>query len=537
MPNLKISIFQFNPLVGDLVHNTNALLSAISIAKTEGSNLFISSELAICGYSPGDLLLRADFYQKCWAQLERFLTILGITMIIGCPYKEGKRKFNSVFIIREGKILDRYDKMLLPNYDVFDERRYFTPGKTPLVFQCGGINVGVVICEDMWAAKPIALAKEKNAELICVINSSPFSIQKHKARLKIAKKRVIENKIPLIYINQVGGQDELVFDGASFMLNKDAKVIMQLPVFSDGLLHLNESVFSAAKESSELANSYPNGNELLYKALVLATKDYVEKNGFKGIALGLSGGIDSALTLAIAVDALGKDRVMAIMMQSIYTADISMQDSREIAQNFGIKYEEIEINSIFNQFKSQLKPIFSGLKEDVTEENLQARIRGTLLMAISNKLGYLVLTTGNKSEVATGYATLYGDMVGGFAPIKDVLKTQVYQLSVYRNSISPVIPKRIITRPPSAELRENQLDCDSLPEYAVLDQVITYLVEKMLSVEDIIKLGFKADEVRKIADLLKSSEYKRQQSAIGPKVSYVPFNKGWRYPITNAFKF
>ncbi|HMT02632.1 MAG TPA: NAD+ synthase [Burkholderiales bacterium] len=539
MTDLKISIFQFNPKVGGLSYNTEMLLSAISKAKSEGSNLFISSELAICGYLPEDLLLRPDFYKKCQLQLEHFFTIFGITMIIGCPYKDADNNhFNSAFIIRDGRIVGRYDKMLLPNYDVFDEKRYFISGTTPLVFDCCGVNIGVVICEDVWQPLPVKLAKEGGAELICAINSSPYTLKKYQLRLNVTKNRVIESNIPVIYVNQIGGQDNLVFDGASFILNKNAEIVMQMPAFEENLKNINfNKHILIDKAGTGLINHYPDEIDSLYKALVLATKDYVYKNGFKGVLLGLSGGIDSALTLAIAVDALGRDRVMAVMMPSIYTADISIHDSRQMVENIGVKYEEIEINSILEQFKNQLKPVFLGLEEDVTEENLQARIRGTLLMAISNKLGYLVLTTSNKSEAAVGYATLYGDMAGGFAPIKDVLKTQVYKLCKYRNNISSIIPERIILRKPTAELKFNQFDQDSLPEYEILDQIISCLVEKMLSVKDIIQLGFKAEEVNKVAILIKSSEYKRQQAAVGPKVSAMSFNKDWRYPITNDFKF
>ncbi len=533
---IKLAIYQMNSTVGDLTGNTDKLIQQINIAKANGADVFIAPELAISGYPPEDLLLRSDFYLRSQRELDRVLAIDGVTMLIGCPYRSGADNYNSLFILRDGNIVGRYDKMLLPNYGVFDECRYFTPGAEAVVFAVNGINCGVIICEDMWDTVPFAESVEQGAELILVVNSSPFEVSKYEERLKVASYRVNENNVPLVYVNQVGGQDELIFDGASFVLNAQGEMVFAMPAFEEQLAYLE---YSAAGFSAVSATSYyPELVEArLYNALVLALRDYIGKNGFKGVVLGLSGGIDSALTLAIAVDALGYDKVHAVMMPSQFTADISIDDSREMVNILRVGYEEIVIGEIFAQFKHSLSSLFAGLAEDTTEENLQARIRGTLLMAISNKFGYLVVTTGNKSEMTTGYATLYGDMAGGFALLKDLPKTLVFALSVWRNTQSRVIPERIITRPPSAELRENQCDQDSLPEYPVLDAILEQLVEHKRSVEDIIQLGYSAEDVKKVAHLLKINEYKRRQAAVGPKLTTTAFARDWRYPNTNKFKF
>lgn len=532
--SLKIALYQMNPIIGDLEGNTDKLIRQIKEAIAAGADIFIAPELAISGYPPEDLLLREDFYHKSRLQLDRLLNIDGITLVIGCPYRIGGDNFNSLMVLENGSILGRYDKMLLPNYGVFDECRYFTPGVSSLVFPVKGVNCGVVICEDMWDSVAIAEAKDNGAELILVVNASPFELNKHDERLEVAHYRVEENVLPLVYVNQVGGQDELIFDGASFALNSDGKLVYQAVTYHESLDYLD---FIDGMISTSKISSYPDANESIYQSLQLALKDYVNKNGFRGVVLGLSGGIDSALTLALAVDALGPDRVMAVMMPSQYTANISVADSREMVNILGIKYEEIAIKPIFDQFLDSLAPLFTDLAEDTTEENLQARIRGNLLMAVSNKFGYLVVTTGNKSEMTTGYATLYGDMAGGFALLKDVTKTQVYALSRWRNLQGRVIPERIINRAPSAELRDNQCDQDSLPEYAVLDAILVDLVENKLSTERIVAKGYAIADVNRVAGLLKSNEYKRRQAAIGPKVSKTAFAKDWRYPNTNKFKF
>ena len=534
---IKFAIFQFNPIVGDLDYNTQQLRLAILEAKDAGADIFISSELAICGYPPEDLVFRPSFQKQAMAKLDEFLAISGITMLIGNLYAVKDTCFNSVFIIRDGQIEARHDKLMLPNYSVFDEYRYFTPGSKPAVFTCNGVRIGVLLCEDMWCKRPSLELKNQGANIICVVNASPFHIGKYQERIDIASNRTSDTDLPLIYVNQVGGQDDLVFDGGSFVMDCHSNLVMQLPAFKQQLVSIDFSD-NAFLPSSQLNYRYSSDLESVYQALVLAVKDYVNKNNFKGIVLGLSGGVDSALVLTIAVDALGADKVMAVMMPSQYTADISRHDARELAKNLDINnYQEIAIDPVFEKFNTTLQPIFKDLVPDTTEENLQARTRGTLLMAISNKLGYLVLTTGNKSEMATGYATLYGDMAGGFAVLKDVPKTLVYELCNWRNQQSNVIPTRIITRPPSAELRENQTDQDSLPEYHILDAVIGLLLEEHLSSDDVIARGFDANIVKKIAKFIKINEHKRSQAAIGPKITSLGFTKDWRYPITNHFNF
>lgn len=552
---MKCAIYQFNPTVGALEENTNKLITAVNAATNQGADIFITSELALCGYIPKDLLFRPDFQKQISNQLKLFFSFKDITLLISAPYVEGDNCYNSVFIIRDGEIISRYDKHVLPNYEVFDECRYFTPGKKAGVFEHNGIKIGVIVCEDTWHIEPAQMASASGAQILISINASPFNIGKHEERIKIARERVSEIHIPLIYVNQLGGQDDVVFDGASFILDSQGKLIVQFPAFRQELnfctLDISKDSVTARIDyygitSGAWQYQYPNIVESVYAALVLATRDYVTKNGFKGVLLGLSGGVDSALTLAIACDALGANNVMAVMMPSEFTADISVIDSRDMAKRLKVKYEEIEIGSIFSQFKQQLEPAFTHLSAsglinqnivDTTEENLQARIRGVLLMGISNRLGYLVLTTGNKSEMAVGYATLYGDMAGGFAVLKDVPKTLVYKLCAWRNLQNEIIPNRIITRAPSAELRENQTDQDSLPEYDTLDAIIDMLVEQKLSSEDIVRSGFKHDEVIKVARLVKLNEYKRFQSAVGPKVTKCAFGNDWRYPITNHFQF
>ncbi len=398
-----------------------------------------------------------------------------------------------------------------------------------LIIEYRDIKIGVLICEDIWHSKPIS--RLTNCNCVIALNASPYHINKHQQRQEIIKNHVQQFNVPLLYINQVGGQDDLVFDGASFAINSDLSII-QLPSFIERLDYVE---FINGQFSSSCVSTYPNQLEATYKALVIAVRDYINKNGFKGALLGLSGGIDSALTLAILVDAIGKDKVMAVMMPSVYTKDISIIDSRDMVRRLGVHYKEIHIQPVFESFLNSLAPVFVGTTSDTTEENLQARTRGTLLMAISNKFGYLVVTTGNKSEMTTGYATLYGDMAGGFALLKDIPKTLVYSLSNWRNIQSEVIPMRIITRPPSAELKENQLDQDSLPEYDILDKIIDHLVIDKLSVADIIRLGFNENDVNKVNHLLRINEYKRYQAAIGPKITECGYTKDWRYPLTNGF--
>lgn len=534
---MKIAIYQFNATIGALQSNTNKITEKIIEAKSQGCSLFLLPELALCGYPPEDLLLREDFHTQIRDNIDTFLNISGITIVLPTPYVIDGKCFNSALIIRDGVILSRYDKKLLPNESVFDDKRYFEPGASTCIVECNGVKIGIVICEDMWGSEPILETKKNGAQIICVLNASPFYDTKFEERVKVARRRVLDCNLPLIYVNAVGAQDEIVYDGASFILDTRGEICFQLKSFVEDVIYV-EYDHNFVIKNNVVSNTYPNFEERIYSALVLGVRDYVHKNGFNGVVLGLSGGIDSALTLAIVVDAIGANNVTAVMMPSIYTAEISIADSRDMVKRLQIKdYHEIEINKIFAQFNQELAPIFNNMPIDATEENLQARIRGTLNMAISNKFGYLVLTTGNKSEMATGYATLYGDMAGGFAVLKDVLKTVVYRLSKWRNMDEEVIPSRIIKRPPSAELRDNQVDQDSLPDYEILDQIINHLVEDKLSVNDIINKGFSSVDVNKVAHLIKLNEYKRRQSAVGPKVTKTGFTKDWRYPITSHFKF
>ncbi len=539
MSSLKIALYQFNSTVGDIVTNTQKLIQAVTQAKSHGANLFLAPELAICGYPPEDLLFRPAFYDECTKSLDLFLAIDDITMLIGAPDINGNECYNCVYAIRDGNIIGKYAKMLLPNYGVFDECRYFTPGCAPLVIDCDGINVGVVICEDMWDVEPIAASVESGAEIICIPNASPFERGKLAMRQKVAMHRVEENSVPLVYLNQIGGQDELVFDGGSFAINADMSIAVQLPLFTEELALITYNSLTKSFITNEIYSiNTITQEEMVYKALVLALQDYVRKNNFTKVLISFSGGIDSALCLAIAVDALGADNVRSVMMPSPYTADISLVDSRQMVADLGVQYEEIGITPLMQEFDSALSNVFHGKQVDTTEENIQARIRGNIIMAISNKFGYLVVTTGNKSEMTTGYATLYGDMAGGFALLKDVDKTLVYKLAHWRNSLGDsVIPTRIINRAPSAELRANQLDQDSLPDYAVLDQIVELLVEENLSSVDIIARGFAREDVERVARLLKMNEYKRRQSAVGPKITSRAYSKDWRYPISHKFKF
>ncbi|SMC16158.1 NAD+ synthase (glutamine-hydrolysing) [Andreprevotia lacus DSM 23236] len=536
---MKIALAQLNPKVGDLAGNFDLILAAIADARAQGADIIVTPELALSGYPPEDLLLRPSFLKQCQRLIGRIIDeVDDITVVIGHPHAAGGERFNAASVIRDGKVLGRYEKMLLPNDEVFDEVRYFTPGYAPLVFEQqtpdGVVNVGVVICEDIWDIEPASAARDEGAELLLVLNASPY----HKAKQQMRRDQVVANRvdetgIPIAYVNMVGGQDELVFDGHSFALNKAADLVAQAPAFvpatllvdyRDGDLQFGD----VAADLDEVAS--------VYQALVLGVKDYIGKNGFPGVLLGLSGGIDSALTLAIAVDALGADKVHAVMMPSRYTADISVTDSREMIELLGCQYSEIEIWPMYEAFMAGLAPHFAGLPMDASEENLQSRIRGTLLMALSNKSGRLVLTTGNKSEMTTGYATLYGDMAGGFAVLKDVAKTLVYKLSNWRNTQGRVIPERIITRPPSAELRPDQKDQDSLPEYDILDAILALYVEENLSRDEIKARGYAGDDVDKVVRLLRINEYKRRQAPVGPRVTSRAFGKDWRMPITNGYR-
>lgn len=544
---MKIAIAQVNLVLGDLVGNVDKLVDYAARARDAGASLIVTPELALTGYPPEDLLFRQDFRIACAEALDRLVALLeekapGMAMLIGHPHVRiesadesesapRERLFNGASLVRDGRIVHTYLKQRLPNYQVFDEKRYFETGHRPFVFELDGVKIGVLICEDVWYAQPVAAAVKAGAEIIVVPNASPYDVNKLETRYDVVRARVAESHVPILYAHWTGGQDELVFDGASFGINADGSVGYQEKSFEEalGLVTFSQGRISGVNES------VPSREESVYRALVLALRDYVNKNGFPGVLLGLSGGVDSALTLAIAVDALGASRVEAVMMPSQFTAQISLDDSREMAAIHGVKYSEIGITPMFEQFKSALTNAFAGKAVDTTEENIQARVRGTLLMALSNKFGAMVVTTGNKSEMAVGYSTLYGDMAGGYAILKDVAKTLVYQLCHWRNAQGRVIPERVITRPPSAELREDQKDQDSLPDYAILDQIVELFMEQDKSPSQIVALGFAEADVMRVTRLLKINEYKRRQSPVGAKITRRGFGKDWRYPITSKY--
>ncbi|MDX2218493.1 MAG: NAD+ synthase [Burkholderiales bacterium] len=530
---MKIAVAQINTTVGDFAGNAKLLVDCIEVAREEGATLFVAPELALSGYPPEDLLYREDFSKQAQAALEQVATVAqGITVIVGYPRLENGARYNAAALCRGGKVVDIYDKQKLPNYRVFDEKRYFEAGHVPLVFEHEGRRVSVTICEDLWFPEPAAQAKAAGAELLLSLNASPYHLNKLNERYQVARDRARETGLPVLYVHCVGGQDELVFDGASFAVDASGNVTYQSASFQQriDIVEFDGKTVDGGVEPEELLEA------TVYKALVTGVRDYVNKNGFPGVLLGLSGGIDSALVLALVVDALGKDRVHAVMMPSDYTASISVEDAREMVKILGVKYSEIAIKPMFEAFKASLAENFKGRAEDTTEENLQSRIRGTLLMAMSNKFGDIVITTGNKSEMATGYATLYGDMAGGFALLKDISKMLVYRLSNYRNTLGRVIPQRVIDRPPSAELRPDQKDQDSLPPYDVLDAIIERFMEQDQSPETIIAAGFDAATVRKVVRLIQVNEYKRRQAPVGVRITPRGFGKDWRYPITSKYK-
>ena len=527
--SIKIEIAQINPIVGDLSNNAQQIIDLSRKAFESGVHLLIFPELVLCGYPPEDLLLREGFITQVETEIERIRKQLpeAMSIVFGSPTRIDECLYNSAILIQYGKVRS-YHKQRLPNYGVFDEKRYFTSGQAPMVFECQGQRIGVVICEDAWDETPVSNAVNQGAQTIISINASPFQVDKHNQRLQVVRQRVLENQIDFIYVNAVGGQDELVFDGGSFAMNSKGEVTHQLPFFQATTQSLDASIIVSPTESIE---------KTIYDALVLATKDYVQKNGvFNGALIGLSGGIDSALTLTIAADALGSENVQAVMMPYEYTSAMSLEDAKAQASSMNVDYREVNIFPMVSSFNMQLAPLFTGLQVDTTEENLQARIRGTLLMAISNKSGKILLTTGNKSEMAVGYATLYGDMSGGFAPLKDIAKTLVYRLAKYRNTINYIIPGRVIDRVPSAELAPNQVDQDSLPEYDELDAILELFIEKKHSVEYIVQQGHDATTVKRVAKMVLNNEYKRRQSAPGPKISQNAFGKERRYPMTSKFQ-
>jgi NAD+ synthase (glutamine-hydrolysing) len=550
---LKLCIAQLNFLVGDTAGNAQKIIAAAKTAYAQGARVVLTPELSICGYPAEDLLLRPAFIAACDDAVKTVARELaglkGLHVVVGHPMGGDirtksvavQRRFNAASVVSDGRVIETYAKRELPNYQVFDERRYFTPGQGTCVFQVDDVSIGLVICEDAWFDEPGLLAKESGAEVLIVPNASPFHVGKTGERIARMAERARALDMPVVYAHHVGGQDEIVFDGASFAVAADGSLASRAPSFQEDLYMLQlERVRDRIVVSGPMAHERGPEAEL-WDALVLGVRDYVRKNGFPGVLLGLSGGIDSALVLAIAVDALGRDKVRAVMMPSPYTADISWIDARDMAARMGVRYDEISITPEFEAFRQSLSKEFAGLPEDTTEENIQARIRGVFLMALSNKYGSIVLTTGNKSEMATGYCTLYGDMAGGFAVIKDVLKTTVFKLARWRNVHDPYgtginpIPERIITRPPSAELRAGQVDQDSLPPYEVLDAILQRYMEDDQGIEEVIAAGFDRAVVERVARLIRINEYKRRQAPVGIRVTHRSFGKDWRYPITGKF--
>ncbi len=549
---LKLCVAQLNFVVGDMPGNAQKIVDAARAAYADGARLLLTPELSICGYAAEDLFLRPAFIAACDDAVKTVARELAglkdLAVVVGHPTGGDRRtrsvavqqRHNAASVLQGGEVIATYAKRELPNYQVFDERRYFTPGQGTCVFEFGGVKVGLLICEDAWFEEPARLARDAGAQLLAVINASPFHVGKGGEREQMMRERVAGCGLPLVYAHLVGGQDEVVFEGHSFAVNADGTIAGRAPSFVADLFTVDVNGSAQPVLSATMApQRTPEAD--LWDALVLGVRDYIGKNSFPGVILGLSGGIDSALVLAVAVDALGAGKVRAVMMPSPYTADISWIDARDMAARLGVRYDEISIVPEFEAFKASLAGEFAGLPEDTTEENIQARIRGVILMALSNKFGSIVLTTGNKSEMATGYCTLYGDMAGGFAVIKDVFKTAVFRLARWRNAHDPYgtgnnpIPERIITRPPSAELRPDQKDQDSLPPYEVLDAILERYMENDQSVMEIVDAGFDRADVQRVTRLVKINEYKRRQAPVGIRVSHRSFGKDWRYPITSKF--
>ncbi|MTI13461.1 NAD+ synthase [Sansalvadorimonas verongulae] len=533
---LRVALAQLNMLVGDIEGNARRIVEAANEASSRhGAHIIVFPELTLCGYPPEDLLLRPSLDLRIQKALAILADVKGIDLVVGVPVRNGTALENQAVVVRDGKVIASHTKWHLPNYRVFDEKRYFQPGTEAGVYDAKGVKVGLTVCEDIWFTDPAAALKEKGAELILNLNASPFHMDKLGERHDIVRERCKESHVPVVYVNQVGGQDELIFDGGSFVMNKDGEIATSAPTHEEHLLIADFDQQTGAFLSGEQA-PLKSLEARIYDSLVVGVRDYVNKNGFKGVVLGLSGGIDSALTLAVAVDALGPDRVEAVMMPFQYTAQISKDDAAEEAHALGVSYKELPIKGMYDAFMETLSDEFAGTRRDTTEENLQSRCRGVMLMAISNKKGYLVLTTGNKSEMAVGYATLYGDMAGGFDVLKDVPKTMVFRLSEYRNTLSYVIPQRVIDRPPSAELAPDQVDEDSLPPYDILDAILEMYIEQDMSAEAIIEQGYDRDEVYRILRLVDINEYKRRQAPVGARITSRGFGKDRRYPITNGWR-
>jgi NAD+ synthase (glutamine-hydrolysing) len=537
---LRIALAQLDLLVGDVHGNASRIVDAARHARTDlRADLVLFPELSLSGYPPEDLLFHRGFRRQIDAGLAKLREeVQDISVMVGFPEYAGTAIHNSAALISGGMVAAIHRKAELPNYKVFDEKRYFQPGAQPSVVDVRGIRCGLLVCEDVWEPEPAQLARSAGAELLIVINASPYEIHKQRERESVARDRVLDVGLPMAYVNMVGGQDELIFDGNSFVMNAEGVVVMRAPAFTEGTYTVDFVRDQRGRVVPESGHVEPELSDeaSVYGALVVGVRDYVNKHGFPGVVMGLSGGIDSALTLAVAVDALGAERVHAVMMPSRYTSSMSLDDAQEQARLLGVKYSILSIESMFEATLATLKNEFAGRPPDAAEENIQSRCRMLLLMGISNKTGKMLLTTGNKSEMAVGYATLYGDMAGGFAPIKDCNKMLVYRLAAYRNAAGRVIPQRVIDRPPSAELRHEQKDSDSLPPYEVLDAILEAFIEEDLSVDEIEARGFDRATVGRVLDMVKRNEYKRRQAPPGVRVSRRAFGRDWRYPITNGYR-
>ena len=537
---VTVALAQLDLIVGDVQGNADKIIEYADRARNEmRADLVIFPELSVCGYPPEDLLFHSGLRRRVNDAISRISdSVRDIAVLIGFPEYDEEDIYNSCVVFKDGKQLAHYRKQVLPNYSVFDEVRYFTPGSHASVFSLNGIRIGLNICEDVWQPGPAQMTRAAGAELIIAINGSPFELGSQEQRETVMRERIESAGIPAIYVNMVGGQDELVFDGGSFVMDAQGEIVFRAPPFEEGMyaLDLTAAASGIVPTKASIEPLLPEV-ESVYKTLVCGTRDYVNKHGFPGVVLGLSGGIDSALILAIACDAIGADKVRALMMPFRYTSNMSQEDAAKQVEAMDVQYDVVPIEPLYEASTALLKKLFADRKEDVTEENIQARCRGLLLMAVSNKTGWMLLTTGNKSEMAVGYATLYGDMAGGFAPIKDCSKTLVYRLARYRNGISEVIPERVITRAPSAELRPDQKDSDTLPGYDILDPILEAFIEEDLSVNEIVEQGFERDVVIRVLEMVKRNEYKRRQAPPGIRISSRAFGRDWRYPITSKYSF
>jgi len=535
---LRVFLAQYDLIVGDIDGNANRILDAAQEARAAGAHMLLTPELSLVGYPPEDLLFHSGFETQVGHALARLSREAGpVDLVFGYPEYVDGRIYNSAGLIRSGRLYANHRKQALPNYKVFDEKRYFSSGQAPTLVDVQGARVALLVCEDLWRTEPACAARAAGAEAIFVLNASPFELHKQRERETVARERVLEHGIPLVYLNLVGGQDELVFDGNSFVMDAAGRVTERLPAWREAtrLVEFERVDGRLVPQPGPVAPELSE-EESVYQALVLGVRDYVGKHGFPGVVMGLSGGVDSALTLAIAVDALGADRVHAVMMPSRYTSPMSLEDAEAEARLLGVRYSVLSIEGMFETTLGTLAGEFAGRAVDTTEENIQSRCRGVLLMAISNKTGAMLLTTGNKSEMAVGYATLYGDMAGGFAPIKDCSKMMVYRLARYRNRLGAAIPERVIERPPTAELRAGQKDSDSLPPYEILDAILEAFIEEDLSVDEIVARHFDRATVGRVLELVKRNEYKRRQAPPGIRISGRAFGRDWRYPITSGYR-